>query len=203
MDKAVQERISKLVEDTLNYQVYPSGASVVRRKDNHIWFYGSVDPVSVQTLAEQLQGAKVHIRTAFAMYDDYNPPIHLHVMSLGGWLGAGNTGLHLVENFPIDIHAHVEGFVCSAATHLIVAAKKRFIQPTASIMIHQLYGILMGKMGELREQMENTEAEMAILKAMYAKYTNIPKKDLDELLSHDIYWDVHKCVEMGLVDEIE
>ena len=43
---------------------------------------------------------------------------------------------------------------------------------------------------------------MKKIKNIYEEYTLIPKRKLNEILKHDLWWDAKTCLEYGLVDEI-
>ena len=43
---------------------------------------------------------------------------------------------------------------------------------------------------------------MEKIKKIYKENTRIPKKELDNILKHDLWWEAEKCLEYGLVDEI-
>ena len=43
---------------------------------------------------------------------------------------------------------------------------------------------------------------MKKIKNIYREHTKIPKKEMDEILKHDIWWEAEKCLEYGLIDEI-
>ena len=59
-----------------------------------------------------------------------------------------------------------------------------------------------GKFQEMQDDMQNSEMLMEKIKDIYRKYTKIPKKELDNILKHDIWWEAEKCLEYGLVDEL-
>ena len=40
------------------------------------------------------------------------------------------------------------------------------------------------------------------IKGIYEQYTKIPKKQLDGILKHDLWWDAQTCLNYGLIDEI-
>ena len=37
---------------------------------------------------------------------------------------------------------------------------------------------------------------------IYKEYADIPKKQLNDILKHDLWWDIEQCIKCGLVDEI-
>ena len=70
------------------------------------------------------------------------------------------------------------------------------------MLIHQLSSGLWGKYEEIKDDMENCDKLMKMIKDIYAEYTKIPKKKLNEILKHDLWFDADQCLEYGLVDEI-
>ena len=43
---------------------------------------------------------------------------------------------------------------------------------------------------------------MKKIKGIYEQYTKIPRKQLSEILQHDLWWDAKTCLDYGLIDEI-
>ena len=43
---------------------------------------------------------------------------------------------------------------------------------------------------------------METIKNLYIERTKIPKKQLNEMLKRDLWWDAKTCLEYGLVDDI-
>ena len=56
-------------------------------------------------------------------------------------------------------------------------------------------------MAELEDEHENNTMLMKRIKDIYTEHASIPKKQLSEILKHDLWWDLNKCVSYGLVDE--
>ncbi len=70
------------------------------------------------------------------------------------------------------------------------------------MLIHQLSSGMWGKYEELKDDMENNERLMETIRDIYTRHTKIPKKKLNEILKHDLWFDSDTCLEYGLVDEI-
>jgi ATP-dependent Clp protease protease subunit len=70
------------------------------------------------------------------------------------------------------------------------------------MLIHQLSAGSWGKYSDLVDDMENNTRLMEMIKKLYKEYTQVPDKELDEILKHDLWWDAEKCLEYGLVDKI-
>lgn len=171
---------------------------------NHIYFYNGVDFESALSLNKTLQEQTVKL-TNMARSNGFDKPIlHLHINSGGGYIVAGtaimDTILRLKKD--IDIYTYVEGRAASAATFISLVGTKRFITRNSLMLIHQLSGVAWGKYNEMVDDHKNSELMMDMIKKFYDEYTKVPSKDIDEILSHDLYWDADKCLALGLADEI-
>ena len=83
-----------------------------------------------------------------------------------------------------------------------VTAKHRQINKHAYMLIHQLSSGMWGKYQEQKDTMENNDRLMKMIIEIYEEHTKIPKKELNKLLKHDLWWDAETCLKYGLVDEI-
>jgi len=70
------------------------------------------------------------------------------------------------------------------------------------MLVHQLSGLMWGKFQEMQDDMENSEMLMKKIKDIYREHTKIPKREMDSLLKHDLWWEAEKCLEFGMIDEI-
>ena len=70
------------------------------------------------------------------------------------------------------------------------------------MLIHQLSSFFWGKYEEFKDEKQNLDKIMEMIKKVYAEYTKIPTKKLEEILKHDLWLDADQCLEYGLVDEI-
>ena len=59
-----------------------------------------------------------------------------------------------------------------------------------------------GWVEELKDDMKNCEILMDTIKEIYVEHTTIPKKKLNDILKHDLWFDADTCLEYGLVDEL-
>ena len=72
----------------------------------------------------------------------------------------------------------------------------------AFMLIHQLSSMSWGKYEELKDSMQNNDLLMETIKNLYIERTKIPKKELEEMLKRDLWWDAKTCLKYGLIDEI-
>jgi ATP-dependent protease ClpP protease subunit len=132
-------------------------------------------------------------------------PLYLHIYSPGGDVYAGLSLHDFIIEFSktIKVYTVVEGLAASAATIISVAGSKRFISPTSYMLIHQLSTFLGGNFEQIKDEFDNCNKIMDRIKQIYVKYTTIPKKQLADILKHDLIFDAVECKKYGLVDEIK
>jgi len=70
------------------------------------------------------------------------------------------------------------------------------------MLIHQLSSGSWGKMAELEDDFANNKKLMSKIKDIYKEHTEVPKKELSEILKHDLWWESDVCLKYGLVDEL-
>ena len=179
-------------------------SSEIYRENNHIYFYSEIDRNSIQKMVKLIREAEEYCMiTAFKLtIDKLQIPIFLHISSLGGYIYSALIAVDVIQNCRVPVYSIAEGSVASAATLITIVCKKRYMQPNAYIMIHQLSSEMFGKMNELTDEYKNLAETMELLKSMYIKYTAFSKKKLDKLLSHDLMLNSKKALKYNLVDEL-
>ena len=128
--------------------------------------------------------------------------IYLHINSYGGSVFAGFSSVDYIRNSEVPITSIIDGCAASAATIMSVTANHRQINKHAYMLIHQLSSGMWGKYQEQKDTMENNDRLMKMIIEIYEEHTKMPKKELNKLLKHDLWWDADTCLKYGLVDEI-
>ena len=70
-----------------------------------------------------------------------------------------------------------------------IAGSHRKMYEYGEMLIHQIQTGTWGKYEEMKHDMENNKKLMKRLRHMYEKYTKIPKKTLNDLLTKEITLD--------------
>ena len=174
----------------------------IKRVNNHLYFYSEVDRDSIFDLIMLLKEVEEENRiTAIKLNIDV-VPIYLHINSNGGYIYEALNAIDAMNACKMPVYTIVEGATASAGTLMSVAGKKRFICPNAYMLIHQLSSSYWGgKMSEIEDEYKNLQELMDKIREIYKKYTKIPKKELTELLKHDLYLNSEKSIHYGLADE--
>ena len=164
-------------------------------KDNKLYFYSEV------TRSRNLDLNKA-LTELGNYYQSFPADLYLHINSYGGSVFAGLSSVDYILNCKSPVITVIDGCAASAATLMSVVGKKRYMHKHAYMLIHQLSSGMWGKYEDLKDDMENCDNFMKTIKAIYEEHTNIPKKELDKILKHDLWWDAETCLKYGLVDEI-
>ena len=176
--------------------------SKIVREKNHVYFYSEVSRKSIFKLNVLLRDAARFVHTTSFDLNIKNIPIYLHINSLGGSLYNSYAAVDTIKNLRVPVYSIIEGCAASAGTIISVVCDKRFISENAYMLIHQLNSSMWGKMSEIQDEYNHLNELMQQIKGLYGKYTKIPKKELTELLKHDIWLSPQKCIKYGLVDAL-
>ena len=174
----------------------------IDRTNNHIYFYSEVNRDSIYELGELLKEIEEeNMSLAFKM--NIEPiPIYLHINSYGGCIFSAFNAVDMIKACNVPVYSIIEGCAASAGTIISICAKKRFIRPNAYMLIHQLSSGCWGKMCEIEDEFTNLKEFMDNITNIYREHTSIPRKELNDLLKHDLWLNVDKCKKYKLVDEV-
>jgi ATP-dependent protease ClpP protease subunit len=172
------------------------------RENNHVYFHAEVNRGTIFDLIGHIRAAQESCMLMQFRYGVEEVPVYLHINSFGGSVFDAMTAIDTIIASKIPIYTIIEGATASAGTLMSVVGKKRFITPNAYMLIHQLSSSYWGKMNELEDEFKNLQSIMDRIKNIYKEHAKIPKKELSEILKHDLWWDSEKCIRFGLVDEI-
>lgn len=176
--------------------------SKIIRENNHVYFYSEVSRESIFKLNILLREAEKFAYTTSFELNIKNIPIYLHINSFGGSLYDAYAAVDTIKNLRVPIYSIIEGCAASAGTIISVVCNKRFIGENAHMLIHQINSRMWEKMSEIEDEYKHLNELMNQLKQLYGHYTKISKKELIELLKHDIWLSPETCIKYGLVDAI-
>ncbi len=174
----------------------------VETKHNKIYFYSEVSRgknLKLNLAIKALEGDLLH----GASLSGGDPRrIFLHINSYGGSVFAGFSSVDYITKCKVPITSVIDGCAASAATIMSVTANHRQMNNHAYMLIHQLSSGMWGNYEALRDSMENCDTLMETIRGIYDKHTKIPKKQLNDILKRDLWFDAETCLKYGLVDHI-
>ncbi len=134
--------------------------------------------------------------------------LNLHVNSCGGACDDGVAIYSMLQQYPAEKTAYVEGYACSIAS-LIVSACDRVIMSRASVMqIHNAQTIAFGNARTMRAKAETLDKITSGIKAAYLDKVGekLTPEKLDKLMDgkdgDGTYLTAEECIQYGLCDEI-
>jgi ATP-dependent protease ClpP protease subunit len=174
----------------------------IERDANHIYFYSEVNRDSIYELASLINEVEEENKALSFKLKIDDIPIYLHINSYGGCVFSAFNIIDVIQGCSIPIYSIIEGCAASAATLMSVVCDKKYIRKNAYMLIHQLSSGCWGKMCEIEDEVQNLTDFMDRIKKIYTENTSIPKKELTELLKHDLWLNSDKCLKYELAEEI-
>lgn len=129
--------------------------------------------------------------------------INVYINSLGGSVMEGVGIYNQLRRHPANVTAYIDGFACSIASVIAMAADKIIMPKNAVMMIHNAWTITMGNSKELRKAADdldvlNEASRQAYLVKAGEKLT---EDKLIEMLEAETYLTAEQCMKYGLADE--
>jgi ATP-dependent Clp protease, protease subunit len=172
-------------------------------EDNKIYFYEEVTRESILNLNQQIDEATKSMKILQIRHNlSEPPPIELHICSEGGDAMSCMASVDKISGNSVPIHTYIEGFAASAATLMSVVGQKRFITKNSSMLVHQLSSEMWGTYANFKDEIKNLELLMDTIRQVYLQHTKFKKDDLEEILSHDLFFGAEECLKRGLVDQV-
>ena len=131
--------------------------------------------------------------------------INVYINSMGGSVSEGVAIYSQLKRHSAYVTAYVDGFACSIASVIPMAADKVVMSECAMMMIHNPWTFSYGNAKELRKVADDLDKilEGSIIPAYKAKAgEKISDEKLRELIDVETYLTSQECLEYGLCDEI-
>lgn len=179
-----------------------SGPDIVEKVENTLYFYAEIYRDNILKLNKELALLQNNLYYQSVVTNNTPANIYLYIQSYGGSIFSGLSAMDMILKSKIDVITIVDGCAASAATLLSVAGSTRYIKEHSYILIHQLSSIFWGNYEQLKDDMENSNKFMTMVKSIYKEHTKIPMKKLNEILKHDLWFTAKEALQYGLVDDI-
>ena len=181
---------------------FPKKPSASHVEDNRIHFSEDINCESMSELKSNLRSRRklLTMKQNYRLEEDI--PIYLYLNTPGGSVYDALAVVDTITQLKVPVYTVVEGLVASAGTLLSLSGQKRFIQPNAYMLIHEIRSSCWGRMSEITDEYENLSKMTKQLIEFYVKNTSMNKKEVTKVLTKDITWDAKECIGKGVVDEI-
>lgn len=171
-------------------------------KLNHIYFEGEVNEETVNKLVNDIRIANQTIFDEKTKIYISPKPICIHISSIGG---SGDFGFRMMNVFKetrVPICTLVDNYSASAATFLSIVSPYRVGTKYSYTLIHQYSRIVYGNRNMIDMYLKDGDDMYKKIINMYLKKTKFNKKELSELLLHDLWLDYKICYEKNIYDRI-
>ncbi|MCL2567209.1 MAG: ATP-dependent Clp endopeptidase proteolytic subunit ClpP [Alphaproteobacteria bacterium] len=140
----------------------------------------------------------------FLESEDPKKDIALYINSPGGVVTAGLAIYDTMNYIKCDVSTLCMGQAASMGSFLLMAgtAGKRFILPSARVMVHQPSGGAQGQATDIEIQAKEILYLKSMINEIYAKHTGQPIEKVIAALERDNFMNANQALEFGLVDAI-
>ena len=133
---------------------------------------------------------------------DQRKPIWLYIMSYGGDIDYMWAALDIIKTSVTPIYTVNLGVSASAAALIFIAGHKRFMMPTAKLIIHEGSAQLAGDAVKVMDQSESYKKQLKQMKTFILENTEIPRSQLMKKRNNDWELDSAYCLEHKATDYI-
>lgn len=186
--KRVWEIKQSATPDTLDIYIYG-----VVESDYYDWWHDK--EVESETSAN-------HFRNELAKHPSVKN-INLYINSNGGDVMEGVAIGSQLKRHSAYVTAYIDGFACSIASVIAMAADRVLMYRNTSMMIHNIRMYCFGNSAELRKAADDVDVLMESSRQAYmARAKNLTEEKLTEMLNAETWLTAQQCLEYGFCDEI-
>ena len=161
---------------------------------NHIYFHGEVNDKNMMAISIAID----QFNSETKAYRE----IYLHIQSWGGYVHTALGAASAIMDSEIPVTTIVEGVAASAATIITVAGNSRKIRKNGCMMIHEIYGTLIGKKSVIDDDYTNLQNLEKRVLDFFRERTNLSVKKLEKMFKRELEYSSEECVKLNLIDEI-
>lgn len=144
-----------------------------------------------------------HFRNELNKYPDAKQ-INIYINSYGGSVFEGTAIYSQLRRHPAEKIVYIDGFACSVASVIAMAADKVLMPKNTMMMIHNAWNVAAGNSKQLRKAADDLDVIMEGNRQAYLEKSNgkITEEKLMELLEAETWLTAEQCIEYGFADEI-
>lgn len=170
-----------------------------------LFIYGDVEGDGYDFWSDQViesETSAKHFREELGNHPDAKQ-INIYINSYGGSVFEGTAIFSQLKRHPAQKTAYIDGFACSIASVIAMAADKVVMPKNAMMMIHNAWMVAIGNSAELRkaaddlEQINKGNRQAYLMKAG----EKLSEEKLIELLDAESWLTADDCIAYGLADE--
>lgn len=129
-------------------------------------------------------------------------PIWLYIFNYGGSADFMWMFTDIISTSETPVYTVNMGKCCSAAALIYMTGHKRYMLPTATVLIHEGSGQIEGDAVKVIDQAESYKAMVKQMHNYILAHTNIPASTLTRKKNNDWELNAADCLKYGVCDEV-
>jgi ATP-dependent Clp endopeptidase proteolytic subunit ClpP len=131
--------------------------------------------------------------------------LDVHINSPGGDVFDGIAIYNALLNHKGTVSVHVDGLAASAASFIAMAAApgQLVIAKTASMMIHEAFGLAIGNAADMRQMADMLDQQSGNIAGIYADRSGKPVSEWRDAMRAETWYVGQEAVDAGLADEVQ
>ena len=129
-------------------------------------------------------------------------PIWLYIMCYGGDLDYTWNMCDAIKTSDTPVYTVNLGVAASGASLIFISGRKRFMLPTAKVLVHEGSAEVKGDAVKVMDATDSYKLALRKMKEYILAHTKIPARLLNRKRNNDWEIDAATCLEMGVCDEI-
>lgn len=168
-------------------------------QDRKVYLDFEITPASVMGLHRQILMLNMQDKDIPV---EERKPLIVYIMSPGGDLDAMYMMTDAFAMSKTPIYTVNVGIAASAAALVFMGGHKRFMTPTAKVLIHEGSAKLEGDAGKIMDATDTYKQELKQMKDYIMSRTRVPKNLLNKKRSNDWTLTAQECLDFGICDKI-
>lgn len=130
--------------------------------------------------------------------------IDVYINSYGGSVFEGTAIYNMLRRHKARVVAHIDGFACSIASVIAMAADEVIMPPNTLMMIHNMWMSAEGNAADLRKAADNLDVINAAGRAAYLDKAGekLSEEELVRMMDAETWLTAADCLRLGLADRI-
>lgn len=129
-------------------------------------------------------------------------PIWIYLHNYGGSVDMMWLFIDVMKTSQTPVYTVNVGACCSAASLIFISGEKRFMMPSAKVVIHEGSAQLSGDAVKVMDASESYKKELKRMKSYILEHTNIPPAQLNRKRNNDWELDAQYCLSNGVCDKV-
>jgi ATP-dependent Clp protease, protease subunit len=130
------------------------------------------------------------------------PRLKVRINSPGGDVFDGIAISNDIKNHPAQVEVEITGIAASAASIIAMAGDTICMASNSFMMIHNVWGVVIGNKHTLREMADLCDKFDAALAVTYAERTGLDEKTLSKMLDAETWLSAQEAVDQKFADKI-